>query len=97
MEYVEELKSLVWTQEFGIRCIVSGAIAGSLYLISAAVVHHFFKRSVDRDIFALTPYSDLMLGLYSVVFGRPWLQIFSVVAEKHPQFSKIYSSIDQYG
>ncbi len=97
MEYAEELKSLVWNQEFGLRCLISGGIAGSLYLFSAAVVHHFFKRSVDRDIFALTPYSDLMLGLYSVVFGSPWLQIFSVVAEKHPQFSKIYSSIDQYG
>lgn len=94
----EVLASLLWSKEFLIRCTISGAIAGLLYLTFAAITHYFFPRDVSktRDVYAMTPTSDLALGLFSVVFGSPFLQLFGVIHEYTP-ICFMYNSISEYG
>lgn len=86
----------LWTQEFALRCGISGTIAVVLYLTFAIVVHHYFERKVKRDIYAFTLTSDIVLGITSVVFGSPMLQFYGVAQEKYG-VSQLYTSIEQYG
>ena len=90
-----ELHSLTWNAEFGIRCLASGVLAVIIYVTFAAVLHRMYPRSVSsRNIFAIEWDSDIALGLYSVLFGTPFLQLFGVIDEKYPAFSMLYTEIN---
>jgi hypothetical protein len=86
----------ILTGEFALRCGISGCIAALIYLASASLVHKVWNRKVERDIYAMTPDSDLVLGLFSVVFGSPVLQLFGVAHEQYG-VSFMYTDIKSYG
>jgi len=74
------------------RCVISGTIAVLLYLLSAGVVSRFWNRGVSRSVIK----HDVKLGLTSLIFGSPVLQIFAMAAEKY-HFSFVYTSIGERG
>ena len=75
-------------QEFLLRCAISGSIACVLYFVSASIVARYFNRKVSRDIVR----HDIKLGIVSLLFGSPLLQVFAVAHEKWG-VSRVYTQI----
>lgn len=97
MDIAKEVAGLILSKEFLLRCAISGGIAGALYLVFGATFHYFFTRKVDRNIYDWrNGYSDIMLGLFSVTFGSPWLQVFGVLHERYG-ISPMYTDINEHG
>lgn len=90
------LLEVLYEPTFGLRCAISGAIAGVLYVVFAGTIHHFFYREVKRKVFDWRPSSDFMLGLISLVFGSPILQAAGLLHEKYG-IMKTYTDIGEYG
>lgn len=75
-----------------LRSLLSGAIATILYFVSAGFVDRFWSRGVNRSVFR----HDVKLGLISLAFGSPVLQIFAWGAEKY-HYGKLYSHFNGHG
>jgi sterol desaturase/sphingolipid hydroxylase (fatty acid hydroxylase superfamily) len=78
--------------EFLLRCVISGGIATTLYLLSAGFVSRFWNRDVSRSV----PKHDIKLGIISLAFGSPVLQVFAVASEKY-HFGRLYTDIGAKG
>jgi lathosterol oxidase len=79
-------------QEFLLRCAISGSIACALYFVSATVVARYHNRPVARDVVR----HDVKLGIVSLLFGSPLLQVFAVAHEKWG-VSRVYTGIADRG
>jgi sterol desaturase/sphingolipid hydroxylase (fatty acid hydroxylase superfamily) len=78
--------------EFLLRCVLSGSIAMALYFVAASLVARFWTRDVSRSVLR----HDVKLGLISLAFGSPVLQVFALGAEKY-HFSRMYTGVASHG
>src|SRR5690242_7728052 len=78
--------------EFLLRCTISGAIACTLYLVSAGIMAHFHGRKVHRDVVR----HDVKLGFVSLLFGSPVLQGFAWIHERWG-ISRVYPGFADKG
>ena len=78
--------------EFILRCVISGGIATSLYFLSAGVVSRFWTREVSRSVAK----HDIKLGMISLLFGSPVLQVFGLLSEKY-HVGRVYADIGSMG
>lgn len=79
-------------RELCLRSLMSGVIACLLYFVSAGFVARFWSRDVNRSITR----HDIKLGLISLGFGSPVLQLFAFGAEKY-HYAMLYSNIASRG
>src|SRR5437762_10607693 len=79
-------------KEILLRSTLSCAIAVGLYLVFAALVARYWNRSVHRDIRR----HDVVLGVGSVVFGSPVLQLFGMANERW-HLTRMYGDIGEHG
>lgn len=79
-------------REFLLRCVISGGIATALYFVSAGLVSRWFDRDVARSVRK----HDIKLGIISLLFGSPVLQVFALLAEKY-HVGKMYTDIGALG
>jgi sterol desaturase/sphingolipid hydroxylase (fatty acid hydroxylase superfamily) len=79
-------------KEFLLRSVISGAFATLLYFISASLVARYYNRSVSRSVAK----HDIKLGLVSLLFGSPVLQLFAL-AHEHYGVGLMYTDIGARG
>lgn len=79
-------------QQLLLRSLLSGLIATALYFVSAGFVARFWTREVNRS----TVRHDIKLGLISLAFGSPVLQLFAVGAERY-HFARLYQHVADHG
>jgi sterol desaturase/sphingolipid hydroxylase (fatty acid hydroxylase superfamily) len=75
-----------------LRSVISGTFAVLLYLLSAGVVSRFWNRGVSRSVVK----HDVKLGLISLAFGSPVLQVFAMMAERY-HVTRLYTDIGALG
>jgi lathosterol oxidase len=75
-----------------LRSVISGTLAVLLYLLSAGFVSRFWNRGVSRSVIK----HDVKLGIGSLIFGSPVLQIFALLAEKY-HVGFMYTDIAAHG
>jgi Delta7-sterol 5-desaturase len=75
-----------------LRSVISGTLAVLLYLLSAGVVSRFWNRGVSRSVLK----HDVKLGIGSLVFGSPVLQLFAFAAEKY-HLGFLYTDVGAHG
>ena len=75
-----------------LRSAISGVMATLLYLLSAGIVSRYWTRTVSRSVLR----HDVKLGLISLLFGSPVLQIFAWAAERY-HFTRVYTDMGGHG
>ena len=79
-------------REIVLRSTISCFIAALLYLAFAALVARYWNRTVKRDIRR----HDVVLGVTSVIFGSPILQIFGWANERW-HLTMLYMNVGDKG
>jgi lathosterol oxidase len=78
--------------DFLLRSVISGSIATILYVIAGWLFTRYYNRSVQRSVLK----HDFKLGIISLIFGSPILQLFGMAHEQYG-ISQMYMNIGDYG